>query len=45
MMRWTLENFEKDIAGSLPMKRIGNPEDVVAACLWLSGRGGAWVTG
>ncbi len=45
MMKATLEAFEKNIAGSLPLERIGSPEDVAAACLWLSGKGGAWVTG
>ena len=45
MMKATLESMEEAIAGSLPMNRIGAPEDVVAACLWLSGKGGAWVTG
>lgn len=45
MMKATLDSFEKDIANNLPKKRIGNPEDVAAACLWLSGKGGEWVTG
>ncbi|EIW73581.1 hypothetical protein TREMEDRAFT_67435 [Tremella mesenterica DSM 1558] len=45
MMAATLEAFEDDIAQNLPMKRIGKPEDVIAACLWLSGKGGEWVTG
>ena len=45
MMKATLEAFEESIANSLPLKRIGRPEDVAAACLWLSGPGGAWVTG
>lgn len=45
MMAATLDSFESEIAGSLPMQRIGSPEDVAAACLWLSGKGGRWVTG
>ena len=45
MMAATLDSFESEIAGQLPMGRIGNPEDVAAACLWLSGKGGQWVTG
>ncbi|WRT67616.1 uncharacterized protein IL334_004588 [Kwoniella shivajii] len=45
MMKFTLDNFESELADSLPMKRIGAPEDVAAACLWLSGKGGQWVTG
>ena len=45
MMKATLDSIEADIAESLPMKRIGKPEDVAAACLWLSGKGGEWITG
>lgn len=33
------------IAKTMPMRRIGQPQDIVAACLWLSGRGGSWITG
>ncbi|WVW84476.1 hypothetical protein I302_106510 [Kwoniella bestiolae CBS 10118] len=45
MMKFTLDNFERELAESLPMKRIGAPGDVAAACLWLSSKGGEWVTG
>jgi len=45
MMAATLDAFEKDIAGSLPMQRIGKGEDVAGACLWLSSKAGEWVTG
>lgn len=45
MMKATLDAAGDVIAASLPMERIGEPGDVGAACLWLSGRGGAWVTG
>jgi NAD(P)-dependent dehydrogenase (short-subunit alcohol dehydrogenase family) len=45
MMAATLEAFEKDIAQSLPMQRIGKAEDVAGACLWLSSKAGEWVTG
>ena len=45
MMKATLDAFEEQIAGSLPLERIGSPEDVAGACLWLSGRSGEWVTG
>lgn len=45
MMAATLDAFEKDIAGNLPMQRIGKPEDVAGACLWLSSRAGEWITG
>ncbi|WWD18324.1 hypothetical protein CI109_102774 [Kwoniella shandongensis] len=45
MMAFVLENFESELAEGMPMKRIGAPEDVAAACLWLSSKGGEWVTG
>ncbi|WOO77755.1 Rhamnolipids biosynthesis 3-oxoacyl-[acyl-carrier-protein] reductase [Vanrija pseudolonga] len=45
MMKATLDAFEDALAQSLPMKRIGRPEDVAAAAIWLSGPGGEWVTG
>lgn len=45
MMAATLDSFEKEIAGSLPMGRIGKGEDVAGACLWLSSKAGEWVTG
>jgi len=45
MMKFTLDHFEREIAEALPMQRIGSPEDVAAACLWLSSKGGEWVTG
>ena len=45
MMAATLASFEEELSEGLPMKRIGKPEDVAAACLWLSGKGGEWVTG
>ncbi|WVQ80567.1 hypothetical protein IAT38_002672 [Cryptococcus sp. DSM 104549] len=45
MMKHTLDHFEAELAGGLPMKRIGAPENAAAACLWLSGKGGDWITG
>ena len=45
MMKATLDAQEKEIAEGTIMQRIGTPEDVAAACLYLSGRGGEWVTG
>jgi NAD(P)-dependent dehydrogenase (short-subunit alcohol dehydrogenase family) len=45
MMAATLEAGEAAIAGALPSNRIGSPQDVAAACIWLSSRGGEWVTG
>jgi len=45
MMKETLKNFEKEIVAGVPLGRIGSPEDVAGACLFLSSRAGQWVTG
>lgn len=45
MTKATFDAFEEAISQELPMGRIGKPEDVVGACLYLSTRAGAWVTG
>ena len=33
------------LARSIPVGRIGTPEDVAAACVWLASDGASWVTG
>ena len=35
----------EDIARQTPLGRLGDADDMLAACLYLSGRGGEWVTG
>lgn len=45
MMAATLDAAEAAIAGALPSNRIGTPQDVASACIWLASRGGEWVTG
>ena len=45
MMKATLESFGDSIEASAPMKRIGRPEDMAAAALYLASRGSAYVTG
>jgi NAD(P)-dependent dehydrogenase (short-subunit alcohol dehydrogenase family) len=45
MMKATLESFGDSIRASAPMKRIGRPEDMAAAALYLGSRGSAYVTG
>jgi NAD(P)-dependent dehydrogenase (short-subunit alcohol dehydrogenase family) len=45
MMKATLESFRDSIEASAPMRRIGRPEDMAAAALYLASRGSAYVTG
>ncbi|KAJ2752262.1 hypothetical protein GGI19_003946 [Coemansia pectinata] len=45
MMKATLDSMQDVIASRIPMKRIGSPEDMAAACLFLASRGGAYVNG
>ncbi len=33
------------LAKSIPVGRIGRPDDVAAACVWLASDGASWVTG
>jgi NAD(P)-dependent dehydrogenase (short-subunit alcohol dehydrogenase family) len=45
MMAATLKNFGEAIVSSIPLRRIGSPQDVAGACLFLSSRAGAYVNG
>jgi NAD(P)-dependent dehydrogenase (short-subunit alcohol dehydrogenase family) len=45
MMEATLQSFGDEIAAAVPRKRIGEPEDMAGACIYLASRAGAWVTG
>ena len=45
MMAETLRNFGDDIARSSPLNRIGRPDDMAGAAIFLSSRAGAYVTG
>ncbi|HVN51088.1 MAG TPA: SDR family oxidoreductase [Acidimicrobiales bacterium] len=45
MMAATLEAFGDAIAAANPMRRIGEPEDMAGAAIYLSSRAGAYVTG
>lgn len=45
MMAATLASFGDIIKGSVPLGRIGTPQDVGGACLFLSSRAGAYVNG
>jgi len=45
MLAETLKNFGDVIKESVPLKRIGSPEDIVGACIFLSSKASDWVTG
>ncbi|KAH6845026.1 hypothetical protein B0I37DRAFT_392321 [Chaetomium sp. MPI-CAGE-AT-0009] len=45
MMAATLRDFGDEIKGANPLGRIGLPEDVGGACLFLASRAGAFVNG
>jgi NAD(P)-dependent dehydrogenase (short-subunit alcohol dehydrogenase family) len=44
-MAETLKNFKESIVSTIPLGRIGTPQDVAGTCLFLSGRAGAYVNG
>ncbi len=45
MMAATLEAFGEQIKASAPLRRIGRPDDMAGAAIYLSSRAGAYVTG
>lgn len=45
MMAATLKEFGESIKAGVPLGRIGTPQDVAGACLFLSSRAGAYVNG
>lgn len=45
MMAATLRDFGDVIKSGIPLGRIGSPEDVAGACLFLSSRAGSYVNG
>ncbi|KAF3809231.1 3-oxoacyl-[acyl-carrier-protein] reductase FabG [Colletotrichum gloeosporioides] len=45
MMKATLDSMRATIEEEIPMRRIGTPQDVAGACLFLASRAGAFVTG
>ncbi|HVA04159.1 MAG TPA: SDR family oxidoreductase [Acidimicrobiales bacterium] len=45
MMAATLEAFGEQIAANAPLKRIGRPDDIAGAAIFLASRAGAYLTG
>lgn len=45
MMAATLKRMRTHIEASIPLHRIGTPEDVAGACIFLASRAGAYING
>jgi len=45
MMAETLRNFHAQVVAAVPLGRIGVPEDMAGAAIFLASRAGAYVTG
>jgi 3-oxoacyl-[acyl-carrier protein] reductase len=45
MLTWTTEEQRRELAASFPLRRIGRPQDVAAAALFLASDASAWITG
>jgi NAD(P)-dependent dehydrogenase (short-subunit alcohol dehydrogenase family) len=45
MMAATLDAFGEQIAANAPLKRIGRPDDMAGAAIFLASRAGAYLTG
>lgn len=45
MMAATLKSFGETIKAGVPLGRIGTPQDVAGACLFLSSRAGSYING
>ena len=45
MMKSTLNSFSEEIINSVPRKRIGKPEDMAGASIFLSSKASAYITG
>ena len=45
MMNETLKKYKKEIINSVPRKRIGLPEDMAGAAIFLSSKASAYITG
>ena len=45
MMQKTLDDFGEAIVAAVPLRRIGEPEDMAGIAIYLASRAGAYVTG
>ena len=42
---WDTPEAERRSSSTTPLRRLGEPDDIAGAAVFLAGRGGAWVTG
>ena len=45
LLTWTTEEQRRELAASFPLGRIGRPQDVAAATLFLASDASSWITG
>jgi 3-oxoacyl-[acyl-carrier protein] reductase len=45
LLTWTTEEQRRDLAASFPLGRVGRPQDVAAATLFLASDASSWITG
>lgn len=45
MRTWMTEEQRRELGASFPLRRIGQPEDVASAALFLASDASAWITG
>jgi len=45
LLTWTTQEQRSELAASFPLRRIGRPQDVAAATLFLASDASAWITG
>jgi 3-oxoacyl-[acyl-carrier protein] reductase len=45
MRAWTTDEQRQQLAASFPLRRIGQPEDIAAAALFLASDASSWITG
>ncbi|HEX4008561.1 MAG TPA: SDR family NAD(P)-dependent oxidoreductase [Solirubrobacteraceae bacterium] len=45
LRQWTTEEVRRELAASFPLRRIGRPDDVAQATLFLASDASSWITG